>query len=168
MPTAPSARRSHFGHDFDKLQKLRAGAAKAGPGESIKNRVDQIRIRNGRTVGYASNEEARVHHTARRRGGMAVRGARRSRRISCGPSGSWAGARLRPRSNGSPHLCSDEHGWIEGRTVAIEYRFAKGRAERYAEIAAEFVGLKVDVIVTAGAAAFAVNQATSVIPIIFM
>jgi putative tryptophan/tyrosine transport system substrate-binding protein len=60
-----------------------------------------------------------------------------------------------------------EHGWIEGRTVAIEYRFAEGRTERYAEIAAEFVRRKVDVIVTAGAAAFAVKQATSVIPIVF-
>ena len=45
-----------------------------------------------------------------------------------------------------------ELGWIEGRTVAIEYRWAEGRTERYAEIAAEFVRLKVDVIVTAGPA----------------
>ena len=44
-----------------------------------------------------------------------------------------------------------ELGWIEGRTVAIEYRWAEGRSERFAEIAAEFVRLKVDVIVTAGA-----------------
>src|SRR5215472_7432815 len=41
-------------------------------------------------------------------------------------------------------------GWAEGRTVAIEYRWAEGRSERYAEIAAEFVQLKVDVIVTSG------------------
>src|SRR5215510_15036962 len=40
-----------------------------------------------------------------------------------------------------------ELGWIEGRTVAIEYRWGEGRAERYAEIAAEFVRLKPDVIV---------------------
>src|SRR5262245_45231125 len=45
-----------------------------------------------------------------------------------------------------------ELGWIEGRTVAIEYRWAEGRSERFAEIAAEFVGLKVDVIVTWGSA----------------
>src|SRR5262245_22764137 len=43
-------------------------------------------------------------------------------------------------------------GWIEGRTVAIEYRWAEGRYERFAEIAAEFVRLKVDVIVTAATA----------------
>ena len=43
-----------------------------------------------------------------------------------------------------------ELGWIEGRTVAIEYRWAEGRSERYAEIAAEFVRLKVDVIVASG------------------
>jgi putative ABC transport system substrate-binding protein len=60
-----------------------------------------------------------------------------------------------------------ELGWIEGRTATIEYRFAEGRADRYAEIAAEFVHLKVDVVVTAGAAAFAVKEATSVIPVVF-
>ena len=43
-----------------------------------------------------------------------------------------------------------ELGWIEGRTIKIEYRWAEGRGERYAEIAAEFVRLKVDVIVTTG------------------
>jgi ABC-type uncharacterized transport system substrate-binding protein len=41
-----------------------------------------------------------------------------------------------------------ELGWIEGQTVAIEYRWAEGRTERAAEIAAEFVRHKVDVIVT--------------------
>jgi putative ABC transport system substrate-binding protein len=59
-------------------------------------------------------------------------------------------------------------GWIEGRTVAIEYRWGEGRAERYAEIAAEFVRLKVDVILAGGTEpAIAAKQATSVIPIIF-
>src|SRR5215470_14366874 len=43
-----------------------------------------------------------------------------------------------------------ELGWIEGRTVAIEYRWAEGLDERFAVIAAEFVRLKVDVIVTSG------------------
>jgi putative ABC transport system substrate-binding protein len=60
-----------------------------------------------------------------------------------------------------------ELGWIEGRTVAIEYRWAEGRSERYIDIAAEFVRLKVDVIVTVGTAAAAAKQATSVIPIVF-
>ena len=61
-----------------------------------------------------------------------------------------------------------ELGWLEGRTVAIEYRWAEGRSERFAEIAAEFVRLKVDVIVTAGTApALAAKQATSAIPIVF-
>ena len=45
-----------------------------------------------------------------------------------------------------------ELGWIEGHTIAIEYRWAEGRNDRYAEIVAEFVRLKVDVIVTTGAA----------------
>jgi len=61
-----------------------------------------------------------------------------------------------------------EHGWIEGRTVAIEYRWGEGRSERLAEIAAEFVRLKVGVIITAGTAAvIAAKQTTSVIPIVF-
>src|SRR5215510_11091146 len=61
-----------------------------------------------------------------------------------------------------------ELGWIEGRTVAIEYRWAEGRTERAAEIAAEFVRLKVDVIVTSATAVIvAAMQATSVIPIVF-
>ena len=60
-----------------------------------------------------------------------------------------------------------ELGWIEGRTVTVEYRWAEGRNERYAEIAAEFVRLNVDVIVTSGSAVPAARQATSRIPIVF-
>jgi putative ABC transport system substrate-binding protein len=61
-----------------------------------------------------------------------------------------------------------ELGWIEGRNVATEYRWAEGREERFAEIAAEFVGLKVDIIVTSGTPhVLAAKQATSVIPIVF-
>src|SRR5262249_5741349 len=60
-----------------------------------------------------------------------------------------------------------ELGWIEGRTVAIEYRWAEGRNERLAEIAAEFVQRKVDVIVTHSAEpVIAAKKATSVIPIV--
>jgi ABC-type uncharacterized transport system substrate-binding protein len=61
-----------------------------------------------------------------------------------------------------------ELGWTEGRTLAIEYRWAEGRRERFAEIAAEFVRLNVDVIVTAATApVLAAKQATSTIPIVF-
>ena len=60
-----------------------------------------------------------------------------------------------------------DFGWIEGRTIAVEYRWAEGRDERFVEIAAELVQLKVDVIVTSGTALLAVKQATSVIPIVF-
>jgi putative ABC transport system substrate-binding protein len=59
-----------------------------------------------------------------------------------------------------------ELGWIEGHTVATEYRWAEERDERFAEFAAEFVRLKVDVIVSAGIAAVAAKQATSTIPIV--
>src|SRR4051812_29382448 len=60
-----------------------------------------------------------------------------------------------------------ELGWIEGRTIAIEYRWAEGRSESYTEIAAEFVRRKIDVIVTSGGAVPATKLATSVIPIVF-
>src|SRR6516164_3352109 len=58
--------------------------------------------------------------------------------------------------------------WIEGRNVAIEYRWMEGRNERAAEIAAEFVRLRVNVIVVQGTAAVVrAKRATSVIPIVF-
>jgi len=61
-----------------------------------------------------------------------------------------------------------ELGWLDGRNVRFEVRYAEGRAERYAEIAAEFVQLKVDVIVTyAVPAIMAVKKATTTIPIVF-
>jgi putative ABC transport system substrate-binding protein len=61
-----------------------------------------------------------------------------------------------------------ERDWIEGRNIAIEYRWAEGREERHAEFAAEFVRLKVDVIITHSTApVVAAKQATSVIPIVF-
>jgi ABC-type uncharacterized transport system substrate-binding protein len=61
-----------------------------------------------------------------------------------------------------------ELGWIEGRTVAIEYRWAEGRSDRAVEIATEFIQLNVDAIVTSGTAnVVAVKNATSVIPIVF-
>ena len=63
---------------------------------------------------------------------------------------------------------SRELGWIEGRTIAIEYAWGQGSSERFAEIAADFVRLKVDVIVTSGTAnVIAAKRATSVIPIVF-
>jgi putative ABC transport system substrate-binding protein len=60
-----------------------------------------------------------------------------------------------------------ERGWIPRQAVTIEYRWADGRTERAAEIAAEFVHLGVDVIVTSGSALREAKQATSTIPIVF-
>src|SRR5262245_54594093 len=60
-----------------------------------------------------------------------------------------------------------ELGWIDRRTAAIEYRFAEGHEERFAEIAAEFVQLKVDIIVTLGAAVLPAKQVASDVPIVF-
>ena len=62
-----------------------------------------------------------------------------------------------------------ELGWIEGRTIAIEYRWAQGRTDRAAEITAEFVRLKVDVIVAVATdAAIAAKQVTTIVPIVFI
>jgi putative ABC transport system substrate-binding protein len=58
-------------------------------------------------------------------------------------------------------------GWLEGRTIAIEYRWWEGRPERATEIAAEFIRMKVDVIVASGSAVLAVKQMTAAIPIVF-
>src|SRR5262249_34735559 len=116
-----------------------------------------------------SPETTRVHHVARRRSRLAARGARAAggqaaddRVLGRGHAfrmSQWTAAfvqRLR------------ELGWVEGRNVAIEYRWAEGRADRLSEIAAEFVRLKVDVIVTyATTGALAAKQATSAIPIVF-
>jgi putative ABC transport system substrate-binding protein len=60
-----------------------------------------------------------------------------------------------------------ELGWIDGRTIAIEYRWAEGRPERIAGIAAEFVRLKVDVIVSSGDPVAALKQTVPDIPIVF-
>ena len=60
-----------------------------------------------------------------------------------------------------------ELGWVEGRNIAVEYRWAEGRPEATREFLAEFVRLKVDVIHTTGNAdALEAKRATSVIPIV--
>ena len=60
-----------------------------------------------------------------------------------------------------------ELGWLEGNTVAIEYRWSEGRPDRVAEIAAEFVRLKADVIVAPGSAIAKLKGETSIIPLVF-
>jgi putative ABC transport system substrate-binding protein len=85
-----------------------------------------------------------------------------SSRRSCRPSGLWD--RLRAFEQQLREL-----GWIDRRTIAIAYRWAEGRDERYAEIAAEFVRLQVNVIVApATTAVIAAKQAKAVVPIVFV
>ena len=91
----------------------------------------------------------------------------RNSRASCRPSGSWARRRGLASLDDAFVVRLRELGWIEGRTIAIEYRWSEGRPERVAEIAAEFVRQKVDVIVTYGVAVPTLKQATTVIPIVF-
>jgi putative ABC transport system substrate-binding protein len=60
-----------------------------------------------------------------------------------------------------------EHGWVEGQSVVIEYRWGEGKPERFPGLVAELVGLKVDIIVTSGPHAIrAAQRATSTIPIV--
>jgi putative ABC transport system substrate-binding protein len=63
-----------------------------------------------------------------------------------------------------------DQGYMEGRNVAFEHRYARGKYERFPDLAAELVRLKVDIIVTPGntPATLAAKQATSTIPIVFM
>ena len=84
--------------------------------------------------------------------------------------GLLGGATASARPNGLTAFVQRLHelGWVEGHTVAIEYRWAEGRSERSPAIIAEFVRLKVDVIVThATPHVLAAKQATSVVPIVF-
>ena len=115
-----------------------------------------------------NDEAARVHHAVRRRGcGVADHG----KGAAGGQAANYWVAGYRFRSSWQPWTDAfverlRQLGWIEERTVTIEYRSAEGSGERFAEIAAEFVRLKVDIIVTSGAAGPAVKQATSTIPIV--
>src|SRR3990170_7027613 len=60
-----------------------------------------------------------------------------------------------------------EVGYVEGRNIVIEYRYAEGKRERLPDLAAELVRLKVDVIVTYGAGILAAKKASATIPIVF-
>ena len=60
-----------------------------------------------------------------------------------------------------------ELGYVEGKNIVIEYRYAEGKLERLPDLAAELVRMKVDVIVTAGAAASVAKKASATIPIVF-
>jgi hypothetical protein len=93
-----------------------------------------------------SHERARAHHAIRRcNSGRLRRGRKQAAKPpTIGFLGADAAAFAPWTAAFVAHL--RELGWIEGRTIAIEYRWSEGRTERYAEIAAEFVRLKVDVI----------------------
>ena len=60
-----------------------------------------------------------------------------------------------------------ERGYVEGKNIFIEYRYAEGKVERLPDLAAELVRLKVDVIVTIGPGILAAKKASATIPIIF-
>src|SRR5215831_6842499 len=61
-----------------------------------------------------------------------------------------------------------ERGYIDGQNIAIEYRYAEGKVDRFSELAAELVRLKVDIILVAGGTrlVMAANNATKTIPIV--
>src|SRR5262245_53097290 len=119
----------------------------------------------------SGSETARGHQAAGQRGGVAcgvaggAGGSHSPRGLLMGFANDALGqARARAFQQQLERL-----GWIEGRTVAIEYRWAQGRLERFAEIATEFVRLKVDVIVTTATPSTVVAmKAKSMIPIVFV
>ena len=124
-----------------------------------------------------SDEEAHGRHEAAR----GSRGPRRCGGCVANDGGAQQSAKLptigylgpNARSLDSQRLAAfvlrlRELGWIEDRTVTIEYRFAEGRNEHLAEFAADFVTRKVDVIVTSATPPTVTGkQVTSVIPIVF-
>ena len=115
-----------------------------------------------------NHEAAGIHRGTGRGGGDAVLAiAQQGERV---PLIGYLGVTTQPDGNEWTNAFVHglrELGWIEGRNVAVEFRWAEGRGERYSEITTEFVRLKVNVIVTAGGAVLAAKQATSVIPIVF-
>ena len=60
-----------------------------------------------------------------------------------------------------------ELGYVEGKNIVIEYRYAEGKLERVSDLAAELVQLKVDVIVTTGPGILAAKKASATMPIVF-
>src|SRR5262245_18462724 len=98
---------------------------------------------------------------------LAARGQQEGKRATLGYLGSATSASENQRVTALLHRLR-ELGWVEGRNLAIEYRWAEGRSERFPEIAAEFIRRKVDVIVAAGTSAVkAAREATSDVVIVF-
>jgi putative ABC transport system substrate-binding protein len=98
---------------------------------------------------------------------VAARGQRSARLPTIGYLGPSNPANMGPTTSAFLQRLR-ELGWDEGRTLVIEHRWAEGRPDRVAEIAAEFVRLKVDLIVTTSSNdSLAMKQATSAIPIVF-
>ena len=108
-----------------------------------------------------STETPPVLRASRRRGVIAARGTRATVSKVADHWRFWAGYSF----GLEPVIASfvqrlHELGWIEGRTIGIEYRWADGRSERFAEIASEFVRLRVDVILTGRSPVPTLKQAT--------
>src|SRR5262245_48840094 len=78
------------------------------------------------------------------------------------PSRSFFTARMEGFQQGLRNL-----GYVEGKNILIEYRYAEGRGDRLPELAAELVNLRVDLIITTGPALWAAKNATKTIPIVF-
>src|SRR6516225_8814686 len=150
--------------------------------------ADQVRVCDQPQDGQGARAEYPQHGSYCGRRGDRMIGRRQFITLLGGAAGAWPLAAraqqpaMRPTigflGSGTPAVQGQwvaafvqrlrELGWIEGRNLTIEYRWAEGSADRAAELAAEFVRRKVDVIVTyANPMVVATKQATSVIPIVF-
>ena len=111
---------------------------------------------------------AAIHHAPWRCGGLA---ARRARVAAIGQAAHHRGVGLGRHGLGSVPAAFERRlrqlGWVEGQTIAIEYRWTEGRPERDAAFAAEFVSRKVAVSVAGGTAIPTVQRATAKIPVVF-
>jgi putative ABC transport system substrate-binding protein len=97
---------------------------------------------------------------------ITARGQQTNRLPVVGVLGTTSAAAWEPSINALKRRLG-ELGWIEGRNIAIEYRWAEGRSDRYADLTSELLKLKADIIVTSGGAVRAAKEVTRSTPIVF-
>ena len=114
-----------------------------------------------------AHEAAGIHQPAWQCSGLAACGTRATGRQAAEYRGTGANATVWAPWMAAFVAHLRELGWVEGHTIAIEYRWTEGSAARVSEIGADFLRQNVSVIVTYGGAVAVLKQATTVTPIVF-